>query len=388
MQNQEHIYNTPEPTSSERHINSDPREQPRQEYSNRSYTEGYTGLDTRDIWSEGEKMLPASKSGRGMGELLVVVVLLCVAFIAGSHFGVLLSWLSWALVVVLVVAALGALATNWRIVTVPMPTRTFQIAEHARLVITNGAGKVAIRRGEEGIVSVAATKRASGLGVNPENMQVNYDQRGDSVNILTNVAWHIFQFGMRSIDFEITVPENCDVQLENGSGRVAVQGARGNIHVRTGSGSIETSDLQGQIAMKTGSGGIRASNLRGQVFVQTGSGGIQGSGLQGQIELKTGSGGIRMEQGLLAGSSRITTGSGGIDFEGALDPRGAAHLQTGSGGIRLRLPANATFSLNAKTGSGGVHNAFGGNEVGSGPRTQLKLRTGSGGIHIMNDGMY
>lgn len=382
MQNQENIYSTPAYTPDERQTNNDPREQAQQEYTDRSYTEGYTGLDPRDIWSTGEKMLPETRNKKGMGQLLLVIALLCVAFIAGSYFGVLLNWLSWILISVLIIAALGALATNWRVVIIPMPTRTFQITEHAHLAIKNGSGKVIIRRGEVDQIHVSATKRASGLGINPENMQIHYDQRSDAVSITTDVAWHIFQFGLRSIDFEITVPEKCSVQLDNGSGRIAMQGIHGNVRVSTGSGGIEINDLQGQIAMRTGSGGIKANNIQGQVSVQTGSGGIQGYSLRGQVELKTGSGGIRMEHSLLAGSSRITTGSGGIDFEGDLDPHGDSYLRTGSGGIRLHLPTHTAFRLDAKTGSGGVHNAFGNNEVGSGPRAQLKLRTGSGGIHI------
>lgn len=409
MQNQENTYYTPELSPSEqRTTNVDPREQPRQqEESYRPYTEGYGGAEPRDIWSEGEKLqAKMPKSQRSMGGLFALLVLLCAVFIAGSLFGAILSWLSWLIVIVLIIAGLAAFATNWRVVTIPLPERRFQITEHARLTINNGAGKVAIRRGEPGAITVAATKRASGFGINPEKMQINYDQRGDALNISTEVAWNIFQFGMRSVQFEITVPENCDVQLSTGAGGVAVQGTSGNIYLRTGSGGIEIQELQGQIELKTGSGGIRASNiqghlrartgsggikaqeLQGQAELKTGSGGIEGYGLRGQISLSTGSGGLVIHQGRLAGSSRFTTGSGGIVFEGELDPRGETLMKTGAGGIKLSLPANSAFSLDAKTGSGGVSNAFGSKEVGSGPRARLQLRTGSGGIHIANSDLF
>ena len=390
MQSQEHNYNTPEYTPpGERQVNTDPRERTQQqEYTYRPYEEGYSGLNERDIWREGEKLRAEPKRERSMGGLLALLALLCAVFIAGSLLGAILSWLSWLIVVVLIVAGLGALATNWRIVTIPMPTRTFQIMEHARLVINNGGGKVKIRRGEQGIITVNATKRASGIGIDPEKMQVMYDQRGDTVNIATNVSWNFFQFGLRSVQFEITVPASCDVELDNGWGGVLVEETSGDIRLRTGSGGIEARGLQGQIAIKTGSGGVRASDLQGQVLVHTGSGGIQSSGLQGQVSLTTGSGGIRVDRSMLAGSSRFTTGSGGMVFEGALDPRSNIEMKTGSGGIALRLPDSAAFSLDAKTGSGGVANEFGSNEVGSGPRSQVRLRTGSGGIRIARGGIF
>src|SRR5579875_3274049 len=241
MQNQEHIYDNEPRQPDERGRDIESREQTGQQaYTYQAYEEGYAGLDERS-----------------MGGLLALIALLCAVFIAGSLFGAILSWLSWLIVVVLVVAGLGALATNWRVVTIPMPTRTFRIMEHARLVINNGSGRVAVRRGEEGVISVNATKRASGFGIDAERMQINYDQRGDTVNISTEMNWSIFQLGLRSVDFEIAVPASCDVQLDTGSGRVSLQDTSGDIRVRTGSGRVEVQDAQGRLAIKTGSGGIR-----------------------------------------------------------------------------------------------------------------------------------
>src|SRR6266480_4547888 len=390
MQHQQefdHTSNTPEETPAplnERQINTDSREQPPSQASTyRSYEEGYADQSERDYWPfEGEKLQPEPKNQKSMGGLLALVVLLCAVFIAGSFFGVILSWLTWVVVIVLIIAGLAALATNWRVVTIPMPTRTFQIMEHARLVINNGAGTVSIRRGEEGMVSVTATKRASGIGINAERMQINYNHYGDMLDISSRMAWSILQFGLRTVDYEITVPSSCDVQLQNGSGRVAVQGTSGEIRVRTGSGRVDAHDLQGRISMKTGSGRIEASNLQGLIDLHTGSSRIILGNVRGQLTAQTGSGRIEVSQAVLSGESSLKTGSNSITFDGSLDALGSYKFQTGSGGINLGLPGDAAFSLDAKTGSGGVHNEFGSNEVGNRPHAPLKLRTGSGGIRI------
>ena len=409
MQNEQEFYH-PSSTSEEapapsyeRQRNTDPREQPpAQEYTARSYDEGYTGLNEQDFWSgKGEKLRPEPKNQKSMSGLLALIVLVCAAFIAGSIFGVILSWLTWIIVAVLIIAGLSALATNWRVVTAPMPTRSFQIMEHARLVINNGSGSVAIRRGEDGIISVAATKRASGIGIDTERMQVNYNQQGDTLDISSHMDWSFLQFGLRTVDFEITVPPNCDVQLQNGGGQVAVQGTSGAIRVRTGGGNVQAHDLQGQIAMKTGGGSIEASNLQGQIDMYTGGGHIEAQNLQGQIAMKTGgshiilrntrgkliatTGGGRIEvsQSALSGESSVTTGGGAITFDGSLDALGSYKFQTGGGAITLGLPADAAFSLNARTGGGGIHNEFGSNETGIGPRARLNAKTGGGTIRIM-----
>ncbi len=410
MQNQqefEHTSNTPDKApvpKYEQQVNTDPREQPFiQEPEYRSYEEGYTDQNERAYWPfEGEKLQPEPKNEKGMGGLLALIVLLCAVFILGSFFGAILSWLTWLVVIVLIIAGLAALATNWRVVMIPMPTRTFQILEHARLVINNGAGTVSIRRGEEGVVGVTATKRASGFGIDPERMQVNYNQHGDTLDISSHMAWSLLQFGLRTVDLEITVPSSCDVHLQNGGGRVALQGTSGVFLVLTGGGRIEARDLQGQIAMKTGGGRIDADNLRGLIDLRTGGGRIEAQNLQGQMNLHTGgspivlgnvqgrlttvTGGGRIEvsQAALSGESSLKTGGGAITFSGSLDTRGSYSFRTGGGAINISLADDTAFSLDAKTGGGTIYNAFGSNEVGNGPRPQLKIRTGGGAIRILS----
>ena len=81
------------------------------------------------------------------------------------------------------------------------------------------------------MVNVTATKRASGIGIETERMQINYNQYGDTLDISSRMAWSLLQFGLRTVDFEITVPSSCDVLLQNGAGRVAVQGTSGGIRI-------------------------------------------------------------------------------------------------------------------------------------------------------------
>ncbi len=372
MQSQEGVPGPQEHTSSAgQEINTDPREQqqrqmpPRQEYEERPYAEGYAGFDTEDMWPRGsEKISPRSAGQRGIEGPLLFIVLLCVLIAAGTIFGIIISWLSWLLIATLVVAGFVIVAMNWRVVALPMPPQTFEVMDHPRLVIQDSAGSVSIRRGENGVVTVAATKRMSGIGMSPENTQVRYASRDNTVSVSTQIVWNLLQFGMRKIDFEITVPEDCDVQLSNGWGNVAVQEIKGDIRLRTGSGRIEVSNLQGQIALKTGSGSITGTDINGQLTLSTGSGKID----LGQVVAK--------------GNSRIKTGSGSITFAGELDPRGNYDLRTGSGSVHLTLPSHASFLLQASTGSGRVVNDFGRSEVGGGYRAPLKVKTGSGNIHV------
>ncbi len=374
MQSQEGMLKPPERTPpTEPIINTDPREQrQRQEpsvevpnYEERAYEDGYAGLDTDDMWrQEGEKLRPRSTSQRSPGGLLLVLVLLCALLVAVTLAGLLIAWLSWLLLTILVTGGIVLAILNWRTVTIPMPVQTIPVSAHPHLVINDTMGTVSIRRGENGVVSVAPTKHVSGIGVTPENMQVGYDLRDNLLRVSTQIKWNVLQFGLRSIDLEITVPESCDIQVDNGSGRINADGLHGTIQLRTGSGRIEVSALRGNIALKTGSGSIR------------------GQEINGQLELKTGSGRIDIQQTVMAGTSRLKTGSGSITFDGTLDPRGNYEMKTGSGSVNLTLLPDASFQLQASTGSGGIVNEFAGIATSNRSQAQLKVKTGSGSIRV------
>jgi hypothetical protein len=372
MQEQEGIFHTPNYAPlDEREVNADASEQrqwqtpSQQEYVERPYEEGYGGQESIDSWfQEGEKIRPQPTGRRNLEGLILLVLLVCVLLIAGNITGLIFSWLSWSLLSIIVIVGSAVVISNWRVVMQPVPTQTFSVMEHPRLVLNNSSGTVTIRRGEQSVVTVAATKRASGIGINLESMQVRCGQQGDAINIATSTAWNFFQFGLRSIDFDITLPENCAMQVVNGSGKVIIQDVSGDIRLKTGSGRIEANGLRGQIALKTGSGRVALTDIAGQVTLATGSGRID------------------IERAQLVGSSEFKTGSGAITFTGALDPRGSYRFVTGSGSVRFMLPTDASLNLNAKTGSGRVVNDFASPMSGTGPRAKLTIRTGSGGIYV------
>jgi DUF4097 and DUF4098 domain-containing protein YvlB len=434
MQNQEQSYQGPEPLPpDELRINIDPREQPQkqisqQEETDRSYTQGYSGLDEQDPWPhEGEKLRPKFKHTESMAWPLLLVVLLCLALITAGLFGLILNWLSWLLVAVVLIAFL-ALRTGNRHVTIrTLPPSTFQIMEHARLNLRNHSGNVSLHRGEEGSISVTATIHAR--GINYENMPVRYDQYGDTLTISSHVGWNFLLFGSRSVDFEITVPASCDIHMSNDSGKVILQGTSGDIRVHTDHGSIEAHNLQGQIILKTdhgdievsnlqgqtllqtdhGSikahdlqgrltlktdhGSIETSNLQGQIHLQTDHGNISANGLQGTAKLRTDKGNISVGQSTLAGSSRLSTDAGLISFDGALDPTGDYEMRTDMGTIAVTFPPDTSFYVDAKTDAGSIttnlplvpqQNKRLSASVGNGPSyPRLRLRTDMGSINLL-----
>src|SRR5437762_4456370 len=319
MQSQEQSHQRPDSLPpDERAINVDPREQPQeqirqQEDTDRSYEQGYSALDEPESWSrQGEKLRPRSRPLESKVWSLLLVALLCTVFIVAGLLGLILNWLSWLLVIAVLIAWLPRVTNNRHVTMRTLPPSTFQVMEHAQLNLRNHSGNVLLHRGEEGSINVAATIHARSLDY--ANMPVRYDQHGDSLTISSRFSWNSLFFGSSTVDFEITVPANCDVHLSNESGRVVLQGISGDIRVHADNASIETDNVQGQIILKTDHGSIQASNLQGQALLQTDHGSIEAHDLQGRITLKTDHGNI--ETSNLQGQIHLQTDHGNIAANG------------------------------------------------------------------------
>lgn len=406
MQSQEDMYSNQEHVSqSERAINTDPHEQSQRPetppiYSNpeHPYADGYS--DQFSPPQEGEKLRPLADEQHGMRNVLFMLAAICLAIIISTMLGFLIHWLAWIVLSGLIFVAAFIIISNWRVTTIPLPVETFQVQEHAQLIVNNATGTISIHRGEQNLITVAPTKRVTGLWMSLDNMRINYQQQGDIITTTGKIQWFPFQLGLKNIDLDITVPQSCTLQIKNGSGRLSIQEINGEVSARTGSGSITANALQGQITLFSGSGSINASQLGGRITLNTGSGSMTVSQLNGAMALKTGSGSIsattitgranfttgsgRIEviKSTLSEETKLKTGSGSISFSGALDPLGNYDLLTGSGRINLTLAAQTIFSLHASTGSGKVTNEFNNNEVGAAPRAKLVAKTGSGSITI------
>jgi hypothetical protein len=323
-----------------RNVNADPREQ-RQITPEQEYQEGYTGQEPYSgsgQMMEG-KIRPEQRRKRGVGWAILLLVL---AVLLGL--GLLFSQ----------VGAAGSSSSN--------QTRTFAVSGIPKLVVHDGSGTVHIHTGAGNAVTVQATKHATGFGANTNNIDVNYSQHGNEVDVSVNQSFNFLS--INNVDLDVTLPTNANMQVETGSGDVEATGVNGQAALETGSGDITTTDVSGQVSLKTGSGTISTDGLNGQVTITTGS---------GDVEVK---------RGALSGNSLLKTGSGDISYNGSLNPSGSYHFDTGSGTVNLTLPASSAFHLHTSTGSGEVNNDFGSTDVGTGQRSDLSISTGSGDINL------
>jgi TonB family protein len=164
-----------------------------------------------------------------------------------------------------------------------------------------------------------------------------------------------------SVQFEITVPRNYNVEvkteagdIETGDiGGIATLTTQGGIiragrigfgvggagkgvsdrlvaRLETEGGHIQVQDVAGDLKAFTAGGHINAGNIEGDASLRSGGGHIRAGQIGGRADLQTDGGNITVGQ---AGNLvSVRTGGGQIDFG---EVRGSVRAQTGGGGIRI-----------------------------------------------------
>jgi hypothetical protein len=261
-------------------------------------------------------------------------------------------WRWVGLSAILLVVIFGGLFTASALLTSTVTeTKSFAVGAGPTLALNNGNGSVEIVNGPAGQISVVAHKHiflgdASQL---PIHYKLSDDQKTLTISVDDGTGFCLFCFGAGSVDFEVTVP------------------SQANLDVHTGNGSLSATGISGQISLDSGNGSIAANNL------------------SGPLTLRTGNGSITAAQANASGSSTLKTGNGSITFSGSLERHGTYLFTTGNGSIDLTLPGTADVQIFASTGNGSVDSDFsyGANgTVGSPPYAQVTLHTGNGSIHL------
>ncbi len=291
-----------------------------------------------------------------------------------------LAWVGISIVILVVI--FGGLATASVLLTRQVSaTRTFAVGAQPRLVLTTNSGDVHIVRGAANQISVVAHMQVF-VGDNSQ-IPVQYTLSSDSNTLTVNADEHDgFTFGFtsfnRGVDFDVTVPGQTALNVQNSSGDITSQGVTGQMSLTTSSGDVTTDGGSGQVTLTTSSGDIKASNISGVMTLSTSSGDVTASNASA------------------SGNSSFQTSSGDITYRGSLAPNGNYSFQDSSGDIDLTLPGDAAFQVvQASTDSGNIDSDFSGlnilrsssgatasGSVGNAPSAKITLRTSSGDIHL------
>ncbi len=137
-------------------------------------------------------------------------------------------------------------------------------------------------------------------------------------------------FGSSKLDFDVVVPDNVPLEVEDGSGDLTIDNV-GPAEVRDGSGDMTVRNVGGNLSVHDGSGGMTLENIAGDVRITDGSGGIEVRGAGSVDIVNDGSGSVdihNVKRNVHIGSK----GSGSVDVS---DVGGDFRIgNKGSGSVR------------------------------------------------------
>lgn len=248
-----------------------------------------------------------------------------------------------------------------------------------------------------------------------EDFEVTFEHKGSDVRINGKFKqgrkywWK--ELNRLKILFQVTVPQQYNVNLETSDGSVFVAdlggearaqtsdgslhfgNIEGNVWGRTSDGSIKLTSCSSPVDLKTSDGSIRIGDVVGDVKAQSSDGSLRFGKIRGSLWAETSDGSIRLEHGF--GTVNAKTSDGSIRAQITAQPEQDCSLHTSDGSITVTLISNIALDIDAKTSDGRVSTDFSmasgfqgktpknrlkGKINGGGPL--LKLRTSDGKIHL------
>ncbi len=242
--------------------------------------------------------------------------------------------------------AFGSHERNYKQFGGPGHEQVFNVGNTPKIIINDNAGTIHIRSDEDSSKANTVTVRTDKSGDAQPNPIVNYDKVQGIITITATRQG----FGDNNVNIDVTTPKTSNVQVNDGSGDVAIDGVTGSVNAQTTQGRIDANNVSGQVTL---------SATNGEVSVENGN---------------------------LSGQSSLHSGNGDIRYNGSINTQGRYTFDTSNGSVDVRLPSDAAFHLVAKNTNGRYENEFGNNDVGSGTRPSLTVSSGNGSIHVGKNG--
>lgn len=325
--------------------------------------------------------------------------------------------------------------------------KNIDIGENPRLILKNKAGAIEITGAAVDNIEISAVKNIKAADQfeaerMAEYIEIKVSKSGDRLTVETVFLENVEgkqSFWTRllgknkdvpgSVDFKITVPFDCGVNMDNpegnsqiahienevyivnSKGRLVFSHIKGPVFAETISADMNLSDIDGDISLISSGSDMELESITGRIQIKSTSGSVKGRLIDGPIEISSTSGTIEVAE--LTGDIKITTTSGSVKINqesggmditthdgdvvvaATLDSDRGYFVSTRKGNISFNVPETASGSVKLETKKGGINtelpliiHSFEKNKlVGDfgAPGPQINLSTESGDITL---GLY
>jgi DUF4097 and DUF4098 domain-containing protein YvlB len=213
-------------------------------------------------------------------------------------------------------------------------------AHHMEKHFTVNGRPVISVRSSHGRISIKSWKKAEVVVVGDHTstkVEVDTEQAGNRIEVATHALNDNLTSAEMEANYEITVPEESELQIRTDSGVVVVERVYGDMVFDTVAANVQLEEVGGYLVVKTVGGSVICTRCLGRIDVNSISGNVEL--LQPQME-----------------NVHVQTTSGNILFDGDFLRRGIYILKNYSGVIEVRFSDTDSFDLTATSMKGNVEN--------------------------------
>ena len=223
------------------------------------------------------------------------------------------------------------------------------------------------------VIQTAATDIEADMDRRLGALDLRMSQASDGAVVLSaqfrrSVTWSWQNWPPVALNFEITVPRRCDVEIRTGDGQIVLGAVAGHVDLSSESGSIFTKEIDGSVKARSRSGAIAITACTGAIDVVTETANITVGRAGGRTVLSSRGGYIEVQR---AAGEVIVRGDGSDAQVGFVSPiREPADLLVSGGSLVMELESNAASTLDLRASRLGRVNL----------RGKLPMEVQSGGL--------
>jgi len=209
--------------------------------------------------------------------------------------------------------------------------RHFTVQGRPVVVLQNVAnGRIEVKSSKNSEVIVTATQSSNKVGIEAE-------QVGERIDVTATLLDNSGPATDREANFQLTVPEEAELQLRTQTGLVYVEQVMGDMTLQSVAGDIHLKEVSGYIVVRTTGGSLVCTQCAGKLDFNSVSGNAQ-----------------VLQPGLT--NVTLFTVSGNILFDGDFIRTGLYTMKSGKGTVEVHFSGNDSFDLKAQTATGTVDN--------------------------------
>lgn len=154
------------------------------------------------------------------------------------------------------------------------------------------------------------------------------------------------------VDFEITLPENFNVDVHTSGGDIDIGDLKGKVKAKTSGGDVDLGRIDGSVDVATSGGDIELEANLGPATLTTSGGDIEVKLSRAPLQISTSGGDITVD----ATNAELEASTSGGTVKAGVDGllRDKISLRTSGGGVSLYVPTNLAFHLDGQTTGGSV----------------------------------